>query len=200
MILVKYSKFLSSLFFLQKRPRFCRFMIMFSPNESFWTIKISRYYGRKICIFSKGLTHDSCQKFQLPLETYFSVKETSVFSFDDVVLSKGSFLTIKLQMWEARGVGTYSKTYPGMLGLKCISLPLIILVSETPIMLNSKFNSSNRWTWKFSRFRLRLLMLLRRREKLESLTRLGSSLLNCRNYMGNSGDYGYDDYRDYPPD
>ena len=45
---------------------------------------------------------------------------------------------------EARGVGTYSKTYPGMLGLKSISLPLIILVSETPIMLNSKFNSSNR--------------------------------------------------------
>ena len=57
-------------------------------------------------------------------------------------------------MWEARGVGTYSKTYPGMLGLKSISLPLIILVSETPILLNSKFNSSNRWTWKFSRFRL----------------------------------------------
>ena len=45
---------------------------------------------------------------------------------------------------EARGVGTYSKTYPGMLGLKSISLPLIILVSETPIMLNSKFHSSNR--------------------------------------------------------
>ena len=96
MILVKYSKFLSSLFFLQKRPRLCRFMIMFSPNESFWTIKISRYYGRKICIFSKGLTHDSCQKFQLPLETYFSVKETSVFSFDDVVLSKGGFLDNKI--------------------------------------------------------------------------------------------------------
>ena len=61
---------------------------------------------------------------------------------------------------EARGVGTYAKTYPGMLGLKSISLPLIILVSETPIMLNSKFNSSNRWTWKFSRFRLRLLIQL----------------------------------------
>ena len=40
-------------------------------------------------------------------------------------------------MREARGVGTYSKTYPGMLGLKSISLPLIILVSETPIILNS---------------------------------------------------------------
>ena len=68
--------------------------------------------------------------------------------------------------------------HPGMLGLKSISLPLIILLSETPIMLNSKFNSSNRWTWKFSRFRLRLLILLCKREKLESLTRLGSSLLN----------------------
>ena len=88
--------FFRAFFFLQKRPRFCRFMIMFSPNESFWTIKISRYYGRKICIFSKGLTHDSCQKFQLPLETYFSVKETSVFSFDDVVLSKGGFLDNKI--------------------------------------------------------------------------------------------------------
>ena len=31
-----------------------------------------------------------------------------------------------MSMWEARGVGTYSKTYPGMLGLKSISLPLII--------------------------------------------------------------------------
>ena len=40
-------------------------------------------------------------------------------------------------MWEARGVGTYSKTYLGILGLKSISLPLIILISETPIMLNS---------------------------------------------------------------
>ena len=47
-----------------------------------------------------------------------------------------------MSMWEARGVGTYSKTYPGMLGLKSLFLPLIILVSETPIMLNSKFNSS----------------------------------------------------------
>ena len=27
-----------------------------------------------------------------------------------------------------------------------------------------------------------------------------SSLLNCRNYMGNSSDYGYDDYRHYHPD
>ena len=79
---------------------------------------------------------------------------------------------------EARGVGTYSKTYPGILVLKSISLPLIILVSETPIILNSKLNSSNRWTWKFSRFRLKLLILLCKREKLESLTRLGSSLLN----------------------
>ena len=47
---------------------------------------------------------------------------------------------------------------------------------------------------------IRLLMLLCRRERLESLTRLGSSLLNCRHYMGNSSDYGYDDYRHYHPD
>ena len=51
-------------------------------------------------------------------------------------------LTYKPTPPEARGVGTYSKTYPGMLGLKSICLPLIILVSETLIMLNSKFNSS----------------------------------------------------------
>ena len=37
---------------------------------------------------------------------------------------------------EARGVGTYSKTYPGMLGLKSSSLSLIILVYETPIIRN----------------------------------------------------------------
>ena len=46
---------------------------------------------------------------------------------------------------EARGVGAYSKIYPGMF------FPLIILVSETPIMLKTKFNSSNKWTWKLSR-------------------------------------------------
>ena len=50
---------------------------------------MSFYYGRKICIFSKGLTQDSCQKFQL------SLAPTSVFSFDDVVLSKGGFLDNK---------------------------------------------------------------------------------------------------------
>ena len=76
---------------------------------------------------------------------------------------------------EARGVGAYSKIYPGMFGLKYKFFPLIVLVSETPIMLNSKFNSSNKWTWKFSRFRLRLLtLLLCRTEKHESLARLVS--------------------------
>ena len=45
-------------------------------------------------------------------------------------------------------------------------------------MLKSKFNSSNKWTWQFSRFHLRLLTLLCRIEKHESLARLGSSLLN----------------------
>ena len=40
---------------------------------------------------------------------------------------------------------------------------------------------------------IRLLMLFCGREKLESLTQPGSSLLNCRNYMRNSRDYGYDD-------
>ena len=53
-------------------------------------------------------------------------------------------LIYKPTLPEAGGVGTYSKTYPGMLGLKSICLPLIILVSETPAMLNSKFNSSKR--------------------------------------------------------
>ena len=42
-------------------------------------------------------------------------------------------LTYKPTPPEARGVGTYSKSYPGILGLTSISLPLIILVSETPI-------------------------------------------------------------------
>ena len=65
---------------------------------------------------------------------------------------------------EARGVGAYSKLYPGMFGLKSKFFPLIILVSETPIMLKSKFNSSHKWTWKFSKFRVRLLTLLRRTE------------------------------------
>ena len=80
---------------------------------------------------------------------------------------------------EARGVVAYSKIYPGKFGLKSkFFLPLIILLSEIPIMLKSKFNSSNKWTWQFSRFQLRLLTLLCRIEKHESLARLGSSLLN----------------------
>ena len=58
-------------FFLQKRPRFCRLMMSFSQNEYFWTIKVSFHYSRKICIFSKGLTQDSCQKFQLSLAPTF---------------------------------------------------------------------------------------------------------------------------------
>ena len=50
------------------------------------------YYNRKICIFPKGLTDDSGKKFYILFEPMFSVKETLVLSFDDIVFSKGSFL------------------------------------------------------------------------------------------------------------
>ena len=47
---------------------------------------------------------------------------------------------------KAKGVGAYSKMYPGMFGLKSKFFPLIILVSETPMMLKSKINSPNKWS------------------------------------------------------
>ena len=64
-------------------------MMLFSQNESFKTIKVSFHYSRKICIIFSS-------KIPVTFGAYFSVKETSVFSFDDVVLSKGGFLDNKI--------------------------------------------------------------------------------------------------------
>ena len=126
MILVKYFKFLSSLFFSEKRDLgFSSDDVVFS-KWVFWDDKNVISLWSKNWHFSKGVNSWFFSKIPVIFGTYFSGKETSVFSFDDVVLSKGSFLDNKISMWEARGVGTYSKTYPGMLGLKSISLPLII--------------------------------------------------------------------------
>ena len=126
MILVKYSKFLSSLFFSVKRDLgFSSDDVVFS-KWVFWDDKNVISLWSKNWHFSKGVNSWFFSKIPVIFGTYFSGKETSVFSFDDVVLSKGGFLDNKISMWEDRGVGTCSKTYPGMLGLKSISLPLII--------------------------------------------------------------------------
>ena len=107
-------------------------------------------------------------------EEWISIHSAWKASFDvfSVTVYFRDSLTYKPTPPEARGVGAHSKIYPGMFGLKSKFFPQIILVSETLIMLKSQFNSSNKWTWKFSRFRLRLLTLLCRTETHESLVRL----------------------------
>ena len=69
-------------------------MMSFPQKEAFSTIKMSFYHSRKISIFSKELTHDFGQKFQISFRAYFSVNDTLPLSFDDAVFSKGSFLAI----------------------------------------------------------------------------------------------------------
>ena len=44
-----------------------------------------------------------------------------------------------------RGVGTYSKLYPVMFGLKSIKFEFVILVSATPMILKWKLSSFNKW-------------------------------------------------------
>ena len=56
---------------------------------------MSFHYGRKICIFLKGVNSWFLPKIPIIFGAYFSGKETSVFSFDDVVLAKGGFLDNK---------------------------------------------------------------------------------------------------------
>ena len=46
-------------------------MMLFSQNESYWTIKMSFHYGRKLGIFPKGLTDHSGQKFQISFKPTF---------------------------------------------------------------------------------------------------------------------------------
>ena len=59
-----------------------------------------------------------------------------------------------------RGVGTYSKLYPVMFGLKSIKFEFVILVSVTPMILKWKSSSFNKWVCKFSRLLFRLHTLL----------------------------------------
>ena len=60
-----------------------------SLKGGFLEVKMTFYYCRQISIFSKGLSHDSCKKNRNIFRAFFSVKETLVLSFDDVVYSKG---------------------------------------------------------------------------------------------------------------
>ena len=53
--------------------------MLFSQNESFWTIKISFHYGRKIGIFPKGSTDDSGQKFQISFKPTLLEKRPRFF-------------------------------------------------------------------------------------------------------------------------
>ena len=57
--------------FSVKETQGFRLMMLFSQNESFWTIKMSFHYGRKIGVFPNGLTDDSGQKFQISFKPTF---------------------------------------------------------------------------------------------------------------------------------
>ena len=78
---------------------------------------------------------------------------------------------------DARGVGTKSKTYPGMQEKDPFSFEFVILVSVTPIKLNWKSSSSSS-NVKFSKFWLMLTTLLWKTEKLDWTSLLDSFLLN----------------------
>ena len=90
MILVKYSKFLSSIFFSAKENFvvwWCRFL------------KMSLLHNKSVILlwsknlpFSEEVNSWFSSKIPVTFGAYYSVKETSVFSFDDAVLSKGGFL------------------------------------------------------------------------------------------------------------
>ena len=58
--------------------------------------------SRKICIFPKGLTHDSGQKFEISLESAF-LRRRPRCVFCDVVYKKNGFLDSK------NGIFTQSK-------------------------------------------------------------------------------------------
>ena len=96
MILVKYSKFLSSIFFfLEKRPLLSDGVVfskwVFLDDKSvilLWSKNLHFFEGVSNSWFSS--------KIPVTFGAYFSVKETSVFSFDDVVLSKGGVLDNKI--------------------------------------------------------------------------------------------------------
>ena len=49
----------------------CRFMMLVSQKEAFWTIKMSFYYSPK-------LTHDSCQKFQISSSLSFCKRDLGI--------------------------------------------------------------------------------------------------------------------------
>jgi len=66
-------------------------MMSFSQTEAFLTIKMSFSYSRKNCVFAKVLTHDSGQQSKY-FRAFFSVKETLVVLFDDVLVFKKGFL------------------------------------------------------------------------------------------------------------
>ena len=64
MILIKNSKFFSSLLFFEKGLDML-VMILFMEKKAFQTMKISFSYSKKICIFRKELTYDFGQKFEI---------------------------------------------------------------------------------------------------------------------------------------
>ena len=91
---------------------------------------------------------------------------------------------------DARGVGTKSKTYPGMQEKDPFSFEFVILVSVTPIKLNWKSSSSSS-NVKFSKFWLMLTTLLWKTEKLDWTSLLDSFLLNNLKLCGDK----YQKYR-----
>ena len=84
-ITVKNYKHLSSLLKrdLDSVVRLCRFL-----KRRLFTLS----YSRKICVFAKVLTHDSGKKIPNIFQACFSVKQTLVFLFDDVLVFKEGFL------------------------------------------------------------------------------------------------------------
>ena len=65
------QKFQLSLQPVKETPQFCRLMMLFSQKEAFQPIKMSFYFSLKLCIFPRGLTHDSGRKFRVSFKATF---------------------------------------------------------------------------------------------------------------------------------
>ena len=91
-----------------------------------------------------------------------------------------------------RGVGTNSnyicKLYPANEGLKSAKSAFLIFFSVTPIVLKGKSSSFNRWVWKSSKFRFRLLILLWIKENVFGSERWHLSDLSWLKLCGESPD------------
>ena len=74
MVLVKKKPNIFLSYFSVKETLVLSFHCTISLKGGFLEVKMTFYYCRKISMFSKGLSHDSCKKFEISFELSFLKK------------------------------------------------------------------------------------------------------------------------------